>query len=375
MTLIAVFRPDAPVIVSDVLLSHQGAPLVPFVPTGRMVHPLSSTGHAPYQPHSFAQKTLLFHNDTVAFVGYGDVTKLKFIATALRDEIRQGMTVDRLPAWAAARKAVCSRNTGAIICWSEKGSVTTCIAGGGIQSVPLPQGGHALCGGSGGQWLQRNLIKNSTVLDQAGEFSEYEMILNAVVAQTAQHTAQERFLGVRHGFGGGFQVTWFDGERFVSTPQIVYLIFQVEHDEHGSTMSLAGAPVVQRSDGRNLSTQLWIPETEAFNVAGGVATLRTRTRLLETKVPPLIRTPREEMQSVDLSIGEYIGIQTVHVRDGNLIGLGSFQLTGDPKLTEVELGVSPDGEMVLRIPETTFEIWRTRYRPAPTLVPKAPLPL
>ena len=372
MTLIAVFRPDAPVIVSDVLLSHEGPPRVPFLPTGRMVNPLSSTGPGSYQPHSFAQKTLLFRDDTVAFVGYGDVTKLKLISTGLRDEIRRGMTIEKLPVWAAAKKAVCGRDTGAIVCWSEEGLVTTCVAGGGIRSVPLPQGGQVLFGGSGGEWLQRNLIRSSSILDQSGGFSDYEMVLNAVVAQTAQHIAQERFLGVRHGFGGGFQVTWFNGERFVSTPQIVYLIFRVEHDEYGSTMSLAGAPVVQRSDGRNLSTQLWIPETEAFTVADGIASLRTRTRFVETKVPPLIRTPGQEMQFVDLSIGEYVGIYTVHVRDGNLIGLGSFQLTGDPKLTQVELAISPNNEMVLCIPETTFNIWRTNYEPFSMLVPKTP---
>lgn len=127
--------------------------------------------------------------------------------------------------------------------------------------------------------------------------------------------------------------------------------------------------MVQRSDGHNLSTQLWIPETETFTVAGGVATLRTRMRFLETEVPPLIHTPRKEMQSVDLSIGEYIGIQTVHVRDGNLIGLGSFQLTGDPRLTKIELGIDRDDEMVLRIPEKIFDTWRANYMRAPTRSP------
>lgn len=368
MTLIAVFNPDKPVIFSDVLLSHKGEPQVSFVPTGRLVQPIDDADS--YQPHSFAQKTLLLRDDTVAFAGSGDVNKLRFIATDLRDEIRKGMSQGELLAWAARRTRICGKDTGAIVSWAEGGHVETLTTGAGIETIMLPQGGSALCGGTGAQWLRRTAIKESQVLDSVGEFSAYEMVLNLAIAQTAQHLAQERFLGVRQAFGGGFQVTWFDGARFRSTPQVVYLLFLVEHAADGEVMTLAGPPVVQRSDSGKLSTELWIPEHESFHISDGVAVLRTRSRFLETTVPTLIHTSRQPIAAVNLSIGEYVGIYTVHVRDGKLIGLGNFQLTGDPRLTGVEFTGQRDGEMIIRIPEELFETWKTQFEPVTVLQPK-----
>jgi len=64
-------------------------------------------------------------------------------------------------------------------------------------------------------------------------------------------------------------------------------------------------------------------------------------------------------------MGDYVAAQTVHVRGGQLVGLGSFQLAGDPALTGVAIGGEPNGRMRLTLVRELFETWMTRFLSVP----------
>lgn len=91
--------------------------------------------------------------------------------------------------------------------------------------------------------------------------------------------------------------------------------------------------------------------------------LHTRNRRLEKVVPPLLHSRTELWKRSTLSIGDYVAAQTVHVRDGRLIGLGSFALIGDPALTGVTLRGEPNDRLRLAIASDVFDTWMTRTPP------------
>lgn len=364
MTLAAVFHHEAPVVISDVLLSHIGQPKVALTPTGRFVHPIRVPGA--YQPVGFSQKTILLDEDRAVFTGAGNVSTLKKLAFDLRDRIGKGMRPADLESWLESRQGICGRSTSAIVAWLDDRSYRVAKIGTGVRVLPLGNGEQAICCGSGVDWLSRNLIKEAVSLETIGEFVDAERIRFLAVAQTAQHLAQEHFLGMRDAFGAGFQVTYHDGSRFVPVPQVVYLNFLVEHEGGGPTrMTLSGPIVIQRSDRGRLTFELWVPEADSFNVSGETATLQCNTRFLETVVPPLLSGRSEAKERPPLSTGEYVSAQTAHVKDGRLVGLGSFQLAGDPLLLGVTLAGDPNKYVRLVINRELFDSWMTRFNPAP----------
>lgn len=368
MTLAAILLPQAPVVMSDVLLSHLGQPKVELTPTGMIVRKTAGGGR--YQPVDFMQKTLLLDDDRAVFTGAGTVSTLKSLAVDLRDRIRKGMTREGLEGWLASRQGVCGNSTSAMVAWLDHDGYCVGKVGSHVRALALEGGQQVFCCGSGADWLKRNLIKQTRSLEAVGDFSFSERVRFIAIAQTAQHLAQERFLGMRDAFGAGFQVTYYDGARFVPIPQTIYLVFVVEHDDAGpARMTLAGPMVVQRSDGIQLAFELWAPENDDFSIEGEDVVLDSAVRFVEKLVPPLLHTRREPYRRPSLATGDYVAAQTVHVREGKLIGLGSFQLAGDPALTGVTTAGEPNGRLHLSIPRNLFETWMTRFSPVQTVAP------
>ncbi|MES3098932.1 hypothetical protein [Sphingomonas faeni] len=362
MTLAALFKPSSPIVISDVLLSHVGQPTVDVTPTGVFIRP--HTGAKVYRPVGFSQKTLLLDDDRAVFTGAGKLTTLRSLAVDLRDRIKKGLRPADLEGWLASRSAICGKSTSAIVAWLDDHTYKVGKVGAGIRSLQDGDGEQVIACGSGSDWLRRNLITEDRLLDIQGEFTKLELRRFRAVSQVAQHLAQERFLGMRDAFGAGFQVVYFDGARFVPVPQITYLNFVIEHDASGPVRMLFSGPlVIQRSDGQRLAFELWAPEDEEFTAEGETMVLHTRNRRLEKVVPPLLHSRTELWKRSTLSVGNYVAAQTVHVRNGRLIGLGSFALIGDPALTGVALGGEPNDRLRLAIAIDVFETWMTRMTP------------
>lgn len=362
MTLCAVFKPRSPIVISDVLISHLGQPTVDVTPTGVFIRPHS--GAKLYRPVGFSQKMVLLDDDRAVFTGAGKLSTLKSLATDLRTRIKNGLQPAELEAWLASKSAICGKSTSAIVAWLDDHTYKVAKVGAGVYSLQDGDGDQVAACGSGADWLRRNLITEDTIIDIHGEFTGHEQKLFRAISQVAQHLAQERFLGMRDAFGGGFQVTYFDGERFVPVPQVTYLHFVVEHDARGPVRMLFSGPlIVQRSDGRRLAFELWAPEMEEFGSEQGFMILDTRNRFLEKAVPPLLHNRAEPWKPSTLSIGDYVTAQTVHIRDGRLIGLGSFTLVGDPALTGITLEGEPNEKLRLAITYDVFETWKTSMTP------------
>ncbi|WP_174278472.1 hypothetical protein [Sphingomonas bacterium] len=117
MTLTAILLPEAPIVMSDVLLSQLGQPKVQVTPTGMIVRQTAEPRG--YQPVDFIQKTLLLDDDRAVFTGAGDVATLKRLAVDLRDRIRKGMERDGLEAWLASRRGLCGDSTSAMVAWLD----------------------------------------------------------------------------------------------------------------------------------------------------------------------------------------------------------------------------------------------------------------
>jgi hypothetical protein len=147
-----------------------------------------------YQPHSFSQTTILLDDDQAVFIGAGDVSILKFLATDLQSAIRKGMKRDGLEAWMNRREGRCRKTTLAMVSWCDDRGVTTGKMGVGVKAFPFRENTTTFCGGSGAELLKHNLIKQMTELERVGIFDEIEMVRLLAVAQTAQHISQERFL-------------------------------------------------------------------------------------------------------------------------------------------------------------------------------------
>lgn len=362
MTLAALFKPSSPIVISDVLLSHIGQPTVQVTPTGVLIRP--HTGAKLYRPVGFSQKTVLLDDDRAVFTGAGNFTTLRSIAADLRDRIRKGLRPADLEDWLAGRSALCGRSTSAIVAWLDDHTYRVSKVGAGVRSFQDGDGEQVVACGSGSDWLRRNLIKEDRLIERQGEFTKLELSRFRAVSQVAQHLAQERFLGMRDAFGAGFQVVYFEGERFVPVPQVTYLNFVVEHDAEGPIRMLFSGPlVIQRSDGRRLAFELWAPETEEFAAELGTMVLHTRNRCWEKVVPPLLHSRTDPPRQSKLSVGDYVAAQTVHIRDGSLVGLGSFTLVGDPALTGVTLAGDPNEKLRLTIASDVFETWMTTMTP------------
>lgn len=360
MTLAAILLPEAPIVVSDVLLSHLGEPQVDLTPTGVFVRP--AAGPKVYRPVDFIQKTHLLDEDRAAFTGAGKVSTLKSLAVDLRDRIRKGMVREQLEGWLESKRGICGSSTTAMVAWLDDNGYCVGRVGRDVTALTLEGGQTVFCTGSGVPWLKRNLITESNSLETVGDFNLAERVRFLAIAQTAQHLAQEWFLGMRDAFGAGFQVTYYDGTRFVAVPQIVYLVLRVDHDGSGSKeIGLAGPVIVQRSDGRRLAFEQWITESKKLTISDEGASLRSRVRFNEKVVPPLLHARSEAYERPTLATGDYVGVQLVHFHEGRLTGVGSFQLAGDPRLSGVVLGREPDGAIVLTLERKLVDIWMNKF--------------
>ena len=173
-------------------------------------------------------------------------------------------------------------------------------------------------------------------------------------------------MGLRDDFGGGFQTTYFNGERFTPVSDVAYLTFLVEHDEvRAQDMKLAQPIVMQRASAGRLSFEQWTLENGAFTNSGSKALLQAASHFHEVFVPPLLhmRTPHPPV--ADLATCEYVNIQVFHHRGGKMIGLGCFQLMGDPRLNALRLSGRRAENVEVEISEDLFETWRLKFTPFP----------
>ena len=338
LTLVVVFNPENPVVISDVLLSAQYRSTDGFMPNGTPFFAADFPTDG-LSPHSFTQKMIILKDGAVLALVVGEFDRGRMVVDRLRDAIKAGLTIDGLNGWLSGKSAFCGKKSSVIICWIEDSRYVVGCAGPIVQRVEVA-GTTALFSGSGSDWFLRLPIRLGRVLHQKGNFDPSEYLRMQAVAQGGFHLLNERVLRTNSSFGGGFQTAYYDGLKFRMSDDITYLMWKVDHDDNGKAFNIDLFPqiVVQRYEVPDLCFDVadLTPHSplreEAHVVFSGEAKLR------RTIVPSLLRQGAvSTIAPRGVCTTPIIDNQVVHVWNGHIVHVSGNQLMGDPTLLGVQI--------------------------------------
>lgn len=358
MTLIALFSPQRPVLLADVLLSHETLPQLPVLPTGVSLAPMPVGRRRPVDT---TQKIVILADGRIALAGTGDISRIRMIAQRLKIEHPKLKPHD-LPQWLAGRRTLCGSTTNIIAAWFDRNSGDYCAAGVGedIKQFEAKEFGNVVASGSGRPWLEKYFVRPGKAVQSTNNFSFQETVKTLAVAQTGLHLCGERLLGVKDHFGGGFQIAAFNGERFEFVPDIAYLTFQVWHTADGSTRVML-APMInfQRCRGGNLAFEVWSLSDEKQESRADAVVFRAKASLARNAVAPLISgTADGILPAGEFRTPEYVNIIVIHHSDtGDALRRGNFQMFGDPTMNPIQMRIVEEGVVEVSVEEGTLDAW------------------
>ena len=358
MTLIALFSPRRPVLLADVLLSHEILPQLRALPTGVSLAPMPV---GQMRPVDTTQKIALLNHGRIALAGTGSIGTIRMITHRLKSDYPKLRPHD-LPRWLGERRTLCGSSTNIIAAWFDRSSGDFCAAGVGedLKDFEAKEFGKVFASGSGRPWLEKYFVRSGKTVHSTNDFSFQETVVMLAVGQTGLHLSGERLVGVRDHFGGGFQVAAFNGERFEFVRDIVYLTFYAWRAPNGSAQIML-APMInfQRCRGGALAFDVWSLSDRKSEPKAGTVVYRARGSLERNVVAPLIsgvadRTP----PTGEFQTPEYVNITVIHLSDADDFPRHAyFQMFGDPAMNPIRMSLGDDNAVEISVAEDALEVW------------------
>lgn len=357
MTLVALFSPQRPVLLADVLLSHETRPQLRALPTGVSLTPMPV---GQLRPIDTTQKIVLLNEGQIALAGTGQITTIRMVAQRLKSD-HPRMKPHDLPQWLSDRRTLCGSSTNIIAAWFDRNSGDYCSAGVGkdIKQFLAKEFGDVLASGSGRPWLERYFVRPGKTIQSTNDFTFQEKIKMLAVAQTGFHLSGERLFGVKDHFGGGFQIAAFNGERFEFIRDIAYLTFLVRHEPDGSTQVIL-APTINFQRCRNgaLAFEVWSLSDRKFESREGVAVFQAGGSLARSMVAPLISGVAGRSQPAgQFQTPEYVNIILIHYSTDGILRHVHFQMFGDAIQNPVQMSLCEDDLVEIKIEKSTLTTW------------------
>lgn len=244
MTLIALFNPANPTLISDVLLSSKRDPAVSVTPTGVPIIPAAYVDAA-YSPVAFRQKTAILHDGRIAVSVAGNLQKALQAACELRDGVRQAeICHSDLENWCLEADKRYGKDVSLIIAWFEDARWSVARVGEHMLTNKTKSGSEVYWTGSGSSWLSHSLVSLEKLVQQIGDFDDADQIRLQAIAQSGLQLFGEHYLGLRDDFGGGFQITFFKDDKFHYAQNITYLMLSVYHNQKGAAHKIELVPVI-----------------------------------------------------------------------------------------------------------------------------------
>lgn len=192
-------------------------------------------------PFSYSQKMAILGDGAVLALGAGTFSVVKMVITDLKTRLRQGLQINDLHDWLATKSAICGDHTTVVVGWVTSTQYMTASTGRPPRMMEL-RGSVAAFAGSGSEWLEALPVSIGRRHVEVGQFDEGEYVRMQAIAQTGFHLLNQRTIGTKDAFGGGFQTAYFDGVRFRMSEDVTFLMWKMIHDDTEATDSLGSLP-------------------------------------------------------------------------------------------------------------------------------------
>ncbi|ENN83781.1 hypothetical protein RHSP_40939 (plasmid) [Rhizobium freirei PRF 81] len=361
MTLIAVFNPQSPIGIADVMLSAKVPPTDGTMPNGTQFKSQEFKANA-WVPYRYSQKMSILNDGKVLALGAGDFSKIKMVISDLVAALGRGLKIEELSSWLNRKAALCGKDTSVIVSWVDGTRYETIAVGNDIHALDLPAT-KAWHSGSGGAWFRQLPVTIGKKHFQIGEFHENEYVRMQAIAQTGFHLFNERTIGTREAFGGGFQTAYHDGNCFRMCEDVTFLLWKMVHSDDGIPVMLDLYPqiVVQRYRAPFLYFDVASLAPSDPLIGGSSYIFRGSTSIVRAGVPPLLRDSRPAVATPEpLATTPFIDNHILHLWNKKIIDISGHQLMGDVNLSDIKLAQGEDDRYEVELGLRVYDAFRSR---------------
>jgi hypothetical protein len=240
MTMIAInTNYNVPIIIGDLLITGDEKPGKFILPSiGNDILDQVNQNSSSY-PRWLTQKVyILQDNLVIAFAGNGQDIKNFLTDIKLFARIYENVTLEQLTTWLKEYEFEDGNVISFAILFAEKKAEETTLSQilfGNWEKVDSTIYESTVATGTGAEdfLAEASSDQGFTTVHSPGEGS-YALQSNIILL--AKLLAKERFnlSNIHKHWGGGFEVTYFDGTKFSKIDELVYLIFQARQEEDGN---------------------------------------------------------------------------------------------------------------------------------------------